>query len=98
MVDAIGSRPVTNGRPVAPVTRVEATSAVDAATAEETSMSSAGALTAAAADMAASPPVDSDRVAQIRRAVQNGTFPIYPGKIADWLIAAAAEWSSDDQA
>ena len=37
--------------------------------------------------MAATAPVDVDRVAQIKRAVQEGRFPIYPATIADRLIA-----------
>ena len=33
-------------------------------------------------------PVDHDRVAQIRDALRDGTYPIVPAKIADALIAA----------
>ena len=33
------------------------------------------------------PPVDADRVAQIRKALQNGTYPILPMTIADTIIA-----------
>ena len=33
-------------------------------------------------------PVDQDRVAQIRDALRDGTYPIVPAKIADALIAA----------
>ena len=38
------------------------------------------------ADSAA--PVDHDRVAQIRDALRDGTYPIVPAQIADALIAA----------
>ncbi|MDE2595409.1 MAG: flagellar biosynthesis anti-sigma factor FlgM [Sphingomonadales bacterium] len=34
------------------------------------------------------PPIDADRVAQIRKAVESGTYPIVPAKIADAIIAA----------
>ncbi|MFM5954929.1 MAG: flagellar biosynthesis anti-sigma factor FlgM [Novosphingobium sp.] len=34
------------------------------------------------------PPVDADRVARIRKAVENGTYPIVPAKVADAMIAA----------
>ncbi|MFM5924012.1 MAG: flagellar biosynthesis anti-sigma factor FlgM [Novosphingobium sp.] len=34
------------------------------------------------------PPVDADRVAQIRKAVENGTYPIVPARVADAMIAA----------
>ena len=37
---------------------------------------------------AGDPPVDVERVAQIRKAVENGTYPIMPAKIADEMIAA----------
>ena len=37
---------------------------------------------------AAEPPVDSDRVAQIRDALRDGSYPLVPAKIADAMIAA----------
>lgn len=37
---------------------------------------------------AAEPPVDSDRVSQIRDALRDGTYPLVPTKIADAMIAA----------
>jgi negative regulator of flagellin synthesis FlgM len=33
-------------------------------------------------------PVDADRVATIRKAIENGSYPIIPTKIADGIIAA----------
>jgi negative regulator of flagellin synthesis FlgM len=33
-------------------------------------------------------PIDTDRVALIRKAVESGTYPIVPAKIADAMIAA----------
>jgi negative regulator of flagellin synthesis FlgM len=33
-------------------------------------------------------PVDSDRVAEIRKALESGTYPLIPTKIADAIIAA----------
>lgn len=33
-------------------------------------------------------PVDTDRVAEIRRAIQQGHYPIVPTKVADAMIAA----------
>jgi negative regulator of flagellin synthesis FlgM len=33
-------------------------------------------------------PVDQSRVAEIRQAVQNGTYPVVPAKISDAMIAA----------
>ena len=34
------------------------------------------------------PPVDSERVAEIRKAIEQGTYPIVPAKVADAMIAA----------
>lgn len=37
---------------------------------------------------AGKPPFDSDRVAQIRAALQDGSYPVLPAEIADAMIAA----------
>ena len=37
---------------------------------------------------AAKPPVDVDRVAEIREALRDGSYPLVPAKIADAIIAA----------
>lgn len=34
------------------------------------------------------PPVDAERVAEIRKAIEQGTYPIVPAKVADAMIAA----------
>jgi|GEM_PF-5840716 negative regulator of flagellin synthesis FlgM len=34
------------------------------------------------------PPVDQDRVTEIRRAIESGRYPVVPAKIADAMIAA----------
>ena len=39
---------------------------------------------------AGSVPVDQNRVAQIRQAVQNGSYPVIPTRIGDAMIAAGA--------
>ncbi|QHL90161.1 flagellar biosynthesis anti-sigma factor FlgM [Sphingomonas changnyeongensis] len=51
----------------------------------------------AAREMAARPPVDADRVAEIRRALEEGRFPITPARIADRLIAAKMLWAKPDE-
>ncbi|WP_249276544.1 flagellar biosynthesis anti-sigma factor FlgM [Sphingomonas baiyangensis] len=58
----------------------------------------AGSLQAVAHDMAASPPVDADRVARIRKAIKDGTFPILPATIADHLLAMKYHWDGNDAA
>jgi negative regulator of flagellin synthesis FlgM len=93
MIDPIGAKPGTvQDRPVAlgrdtkvvalgPVRGVESTAVA------ETEMR------AAAREMAARPPVDPDRVEKIKRALQEGRFPITPSLIADRLIAAELMWA-----
>lgn len=39
-------------------------------------------------------PVDADRVAIIRKAIENGAYPLVPTKIADAMIAAGMLWRS----
>lgn len=34
------------------------------------------------------PPVDSERIEQIRKAIEQGNYPLAPAKIADAMIAA----------
>lgn len=34
------------------------------------------------------PPVDAERVEIVRKAVENGTYPVIPAKVADAIIAA----------
>jgi negative regulator of flagellin synthesis FlgM len=51
-----------------------------------------------AAQLAASAPVDVERVARIKEAIAKGTFPLSPSTIADALIAARYEWMSNDKA
>ena len=56
------------------------------------------ALSNVAASLAGKPPVDADRVAQIKHAIANGTFPILPATIADRLLALRYDWMSNEQA
>ena len=97
MVDPIGSNSVSrvDTRP-APVAPVSAVSAVRPAT-SPISGAATGATTIAKA-MAAAPPVDVERIARIKKAVADGTFPIMPAKIADRLLALKLEWNPHDQA
>jgi len=36
---------------------------------------------------AGAPPVDAERVAEIRRAIETGTYPLIPARVADAMIA-----------
>jgi negative regulator of flagellin synthesis FlgM len=40
------------------------------------------------ASAGAEPPMDQDRVAQIRKAIEQGRYPVVPARIADAMIAA----------
>jgi negative regulator of flagellin synthesis FlgM len=48
--------------------------------------------------MASAAPVDSERVARIRKAIEDGRFPLVPATVADRLLAFKLEWNPDDQA
>lgn len=45
----------------------------------------------------AAPPVDAERVEQIRAALRDGTYPLVPTKIADAMIAAQVSLALPDQ-
>ena len=45
------------------------------------------------ASEAISPPVDAERVAQIRDALRDGSYPLVPAKIVDAMIAAQVSLS-----
>lgn len=63
-------------------------STVSAGTTSLAAWSESPAVDAAAALDPGAPPIDAERVAMIRRAVENGTYPIVPAQIADAMIAA----------
>jgi negative regulator of flagellin synthesis FlgM len=50
-----------------------------------------------ASAMAAAPPVDADRVQEIKTALANGTFPLSPSTIADQFIALRYDWMSQNE-
>lgn len=99
MVDPIGIR---NGpaidRRSAPVGSVEPVAATRATANRESEAAEAPAATLLSRAMVAKPPVDSERVAEIRRAVESGNFPLVPSTIADRLLALRMNWDSNEQA
>lgn len=94
MVDAIGPKPLTNGRQVTGITRVSAPTAA----ASVTKQPEATQAPTVAAQLSVAAPVDTDRVKKIKQAVADGNFPLSPATIADRLIAARYEWMSHEQA
>lgn len=45
----------------------------------------------------ASAPVDRDRVAEIREALRDGSYPLVPTEIADAMIAAQLNFGTNEQ-
>ena len=61
--------------------------AANRATKNASTAASTAVETSAALDPGAAP-VDTDRVNAVRKAVESGTYPLVPAKIADAMIAA----------
>ena len=93
MVDPIGPKPVPTSAAIVGVTRVAAAATPAPAASQGQIAAAPGAL---ARELAAKPPIDHERVAAIRRAIAEGSFPITPAKIADRLIGAQFEWTRHD--
>jgi negative regulator of flagellin synthesis FlgM len=92
MVDSIGNKAgVFATRRVAPVAPASAMTAATAVNTETQAVQSTAATLSSG--MAAEAPVDAERVARIRKAIQEGRFPIYPSTIADRLLALKLEWN-----
>jgi negative regulator of flagellin synthesis FlgM len=70
------------GKPVQTETVAEAPKAAAAAAAAAPQVETSDAVKAGAA------PVDQERVHTIRHAIETGTYPVLPAKIADAMIAA----------
>ena len=64
-----------------------ATPVVSAAAPAASSMPAAAVQTSPALDPG-KPPIDENRVSVIRNAIQKGTYPLLPTKVADAMIAA----------
>ncbi|WP_029936836.1 flagellar biosynthesis anti-sigma factor FlgM [Sphingomonas sp. UNC305MFCol5.2] len=96
MVDSIGNKAgAVADRRIVPVAPAAPVAAAKPANEVKTVESTAAELSSA---MAARPPIDAERVARIRKAIEDGKFPIYPTTIADRLLALKLEWSPNDAA
>jgi negative regulator of flagellin synthesis FlgM len=96
MVDPIGPKGLTpSDLRVVPVTPVAAAPKIAPTASAEPQLSPATQL---ATQLSAQPPVDTDRVARIKRAIADGTFPILPATIADSILALRYDWMSDEPA
>jgi negative regulator of flagellin synthesis FlgM len=98
MVDTVGNSTIkASDLRVASVARISAP-APAAAPAASGATAAAAAPATLAKSLAAAPPVDGDRVQQIKAAIANGTFPLSPATIADQFIALRYDWMSHEQA
>ena len=93
MIDPIGVAPgqIPGGR----VENREPTKVgpIQAARAPEPAVVAQTSAREAAKQMAARPPVDQSRVQMIKKALQEGRYPLVPAKIADRMIAAQMKWA-----
>ena len=102
MVDSIGAKPsVAGDRSVARVAAATPTMPVQTGAVQTPAQPRASAMSESlglAKSMASSPPVNASRVAEIKKAIASGTFPILPATIADRLLALRLDWTSNDKA
>jgi negative regulator of flagellin synthesis FlgM len=113
MVESIGAKPLTGGeRSVARIaatmpavqTGVQTSAQIgpqigaQPAARQVEAKPSATSSIALAQTMAAAAPINEARVAAVKKAVANGTFPILPATIADRLLAFKLEWAPHDKA
>ena len=103
MVDSIGAKPsVAGDRSVARVAAATPTTTVQTpiqtATQTGAKVSVLPESIGLAKSMAASPPINASRVAEIKKAIASGTFPILPATIADRLMALSLAWNSNETA
>ena len=80
-VGAVQVKPATTSAAAPDKVETQSPAATAAGSAAQVERSSA-------LDAGAKPPVDAERVKVIRHAIEQGTYPIVPAKIADAMIAA----------
>lgn len=103
MVESIGARPVTSETKVTRIAPATAAASARPSVAPQddpiapSPLGDTAALSGVAKSLAASPPVDVDRVALVRRAIERGDFPILPATIADRMIALRYDWMSSNE-
>ena len=99
MVDSIGAKPsVAGDRSVARIAAATPTTVVQTPVQTATHAAPQPESIALAKSMASAPPVNASRVAEIKKAIASGNFPILPATIADRLMALRLDWTSNDKA
>jgi len=85
---------ISAARPVATGERAP----IEARTATPASRAAGGiSIEVSAAADSAAPPVDAERVAQIREALRDGSYPLVPTKTVDAMIAAQVSFTLPGQ-
>jgi len=98
MVDPVGLKGTASiDRRLAPVAPVSAITVPQPAVQADTVRATSG-LQALSQPAAAAPPVDVERVTRIKKAIEDGKFPILPATIADRLLALKLEWNPNEPA
>lgn len=92
MVDPVSSRPVTLGRSVAPLAQTSPVAPARSAVDTSADAAATPGIASLVSDYAAKPPVDLERVAQIRHAIETNRYPIVAETVADRLIAIKLNW------
>ena len=92
MVDPIATRGVTGSDLVAATARVSATPALAPVVRQPEVAASEVRASSIARELAAAAPVDLERVARIKKAINDGHFPILPATIADRMLALKYDW------
>jgi negative regulator of flagellin synthesis FlgM len=104
MVDSIGSTPLNGSgsvsRIAAPAAAPSVQPALQQATQQPGQQGSGTSiqLSGLGKSLSASAPVDTDRVGIIKKAIENGSFPILPATIADRLLALKLNWDGHETA
>lgn len=99
MVDPVGIKATASvDRRLAPVAPVSAVQRAQAPVQTAGAANAASGLQTLTQSAAASPPVDVERVAKIKRAIEDGKFPLIPSTIADRLIAFKLQWNPNEPA
>lgn len=98
MVDPVGPRQSANiDRRLSPVAPVVAPQPVQPAAQASVTRADPSTLRTIAQAVAQQAPVDHERVARIKKAIEEGSFPLIPSTVADRLLALKLQWRPGDQ-
>lgn len=99
MVDPVGPKAIASiAQRLAAVAPVSALQAPQPAVQADVSRAAPTTLQALSQPAAATPPVDVERVARIKKAIADGRFPLVPSSVADRLLALKLDWNPNEPA